>query len=203
MYIVVKATPQQQKAFLTKEVPPGVRVDFISGNDFAADADAYFDLCYEEDGAAFQSITQQPVFVNAVVDTLQRFPQNFARINAWDGFLERTTLEVVLGKGSQATAVQKVMDALNWKFQPAPDVPGMIAARVIAMIVNEAYFGLGDGISTKKDIDTAMKLGTNYPHGPFEWGEKIGLKKIGVLLQALSQTDSRYKPAPALQQEIE
>ena len=83
-----------------------------------------------------------------------------------------------------------------------PDVPGMISTRVIAMIINEAYFGLGDGISSKKDIDIAMKLGTNYPYGPFEWGEKIGLKKIYALLKKLSEKDDRYTVAPALEKEI-
>ena len=77
----------------------------------------------------------------------------------------------------------------------------MIAARVIAMVVNEAYFALGDGVSTKSSIDTAMKLGTNYPYGPFEWSEKIGLKKIYALLNKLNETDSRYIPAPNLQKE--
>ncbi|MCW3087600.1 MAG: hypothetical protein JWQ78_986, partial [Sediminibacterium sp.] len=79
---------------------------------------------------------------------------------------------------------------------------GMIAARVIAMIINEAYFGLGDGISTRGDIDTAMKLGTNYPYGPFEWSEKIGLKKIYALLKKLNETSIRYVIAPALENEV-
>jgi 3-hydroxybutyryl-CoA dehydrogenase len=57
---------------------------------------------------------------------------------------------------------------------------------------------LGDEVSTKAAIDIAMKLGTNYPYGPFEWAEKIGLKNIFSLLQKLSLQDKRYQPAPAL-----
>jgi 3-hydroxybutyryl-CoA dehydrogenase len=78
----------------------------------------------------------------------------------------------------------------------------MIAARVIAMIINEAYWGLGEGISTKAEIDIAMKSGTNYPYGPFEWSEKIGLSKIGALLKKLSEEDRRYALAPALEEAI-
>ena len=78
-----------------------------------------------------------------------------------------------------------------------------IALRIIAMIVNEAYFALGDGISTKEEIDTAMKLGTNYPYGPFEWSEKIGLKKIYALLQNLGNSGERYLVAPLLKYDIE
>lgn len=78
-----------------------------------------------------------------------------------------------------------------------------ISIRIISMIVNEAYFALGDGISTKAEIDIAMKLGTNYPYGPFEWATIIGLKKIYALLQNLGRDDARYAIAPLLKYEVE
>jgi 3-hydroxybutyryl-CoA dehydrogenase len=71
------------------------------------------------------------------------------------------------------------------------------------MIVNEAYFAFGENISSETDIDTAMKLGTNYPFGPFEWAAKIGLQNIYDLLQTLAITDSRYECAPALKKLVE
>jgi 3-hydroxybutyryl-CoA dehydrogenase len=108
----------------------------------------------------------------------------------------------IVATDAQLENAGAILQALQWKFQTVPDVPGMIAARVIAMIVNEAYFGLGDEISSKKDIDTAMKLGTNYPYGPFEWSEKIGLKKIVSLLKKLSENDKRYAVAPAMEKEL-
>jgi 3-hydroxybutyryl-CoA dehydrogenase len=74
---------------------------------------------------------------------------------------------------------------------------------VIASVINEAYFTFGAGISTKDAIDTAMKLGTNYPFGPFEWGKLIGLNRVYTLLKELSRRDNRYEPAPALLKEIE
>lgn len=66
------------------------------------------------------------------------------------------------------------------------------------MIVNEAFFALGEGVSTKSEIDVAMKLGTNYPYGTFEWCERIGLEKVHNLLEKLAKTDSRYSVAPAM-----
>jgi len=90
---------------------------------------------------------------------------------------------------------------LNKKIEWVPDIAGFISARVVSMIVNEAWFALEEEVSTKKEIDTAMKLGTNYPYGPFEWGEKIGLKNIYELLTVLSKTNSRYQPAALLQKE--
>ncbi len=58
------------------------------------------------------------------------------------------------------------------------DEPGFVSARIVSMIINEAYFTLEAGTSTKEEIDIAMKLGTGYPFGPFEWGEMIGLSRI-------------------------
>lgn len=70
------------------------------------------------------------------------------------------------------------------------------------MIINEAWLSLGEGVSTKEEIDTAMKLGTNYPYGPFEWGNKIELKNVYQLLTALSKTNPRYEPAALLKKEV-
>ena len=66
------------------------------------------------------------------------------------------------------------------------------------MIINEAFFALGEGVSTMEEINLAMKLGTNCPYGPFEWEEKIGLQNIYRLLHKLSATDKRYSIAPLL-----
>jgi 3-hydroxybutyryl-CoA dehydrogenase len=66
------------------------------------------------------------------------------------------------------------------------------------MIINEAFFALGENVSTKEEIDLAMKSGTNYPYGPFEWSEKIGVENILNLLKKLSEKEERYFPAPTL-----
>ncbi|MBL0145641.1 MAG: hypothetical protein IPP48_07655 [Chitinophagaceae bacterium] len=60
-----------------------------------------------------------------------------------------------------------------------------------------------DDVSTKNEIDIAMKLGTNYPYGPFEWADKIGKQNIYTLLKNLSKTESRYTPSAQLQNEIQ
>ncbi len=200
MYIIVKANAQQKEAFLLKGVPEEVQVDFLDRTETAADA--YFDLCYEEEGFAFTDVTNKPVFVNAVIDCADKLPVNCIRINGWNGFLKREVIEIFATDSQIGTDGMKILETLHWKYQTVPDVPGMIAARVIAMIINEAYFGLGDEISTKKEIDIAMKLGTNYPYGPFEWSEKIGLQKIYALLKKLSEKDERYAVAPALEKEL-
>lgn len=67
--------------------------------------------------------------------------------------------------------------------------------RVISMIVNEAYFALEENLATAEAIDLAMKNGVNYPLGPVEWGQKIGIKYIVDLLTEYSEIteDPRYR----------
>jgi len=208
MYIVVKADNLQKKEFLSKSIPEGVFIDWTGQGQ--AEGDVYFDLLFEENGAAFPSVQDKPVFVNAVIETSNRLPVNYIRINAWNGFLERNIVEIAATKlpvgkqGLPLTAqAENILQQLGWHFQWVPDSPGMIAARIIAMLINEAYFGIGDEISTKEEMDTAMKLGTNYPYGPFEWSEKIGLKKVYQLLKKLNRQDTRYAVAPELEKAVQ
>jgi 3-hydroxybutyryl-CoA dehydrogenase len=63
------------------------------------------------------------------------------------------------------------------------------------MIINESWYALNEEVSAKTDIDIAMKLGTNYPFGPFEWCTKIGEEKIIALLNELGKKNPRYLPA--------
>ena len=77
-----------------------------------------------------------------------------------------------------------------------------IAARVLATIVNEAASAVAEGVGTPEAIDTAMRLGTNYPSGPLEWGERIGLDHVIHTMDALHATvpDGRYRVVPLLRQ---
>ena len=141
--------------------------------------------------------TSKPVFINSVCRTLKEMnaSPNMIRINGWNGFLARNTWEVA---GDINKTAQEVLKTLGKKTIEVQDEPGFVSARIIAMIINEAYFALEDNISTIEEIDIAMKLGTNYPHGPFEWVAIIGVDKIFTLLKKLSIQDKRYIPAPLL-----
>ena len=62
-----------------------------------------------------------------------------------------------------------------------------VALRVISCIVNEAFLAFSEGVATAGDIDEAMKLGANYPKGPFEWAEEIGVQSILQTLDSLRE----------------
>jgi 3-hydroxybutyryl-CoA dehydrogenase len=167
--------------------------------------DAYIDLLFEPTTARIQSwnmASNIPVIVNAVQTASLLLPQNFIRINAWPGFLQRSITEAYAPTKHQQKA-EAILAIFNKKIEWTPDVPGFIAARVISMIINEAYFTLSENVSTKEEIDIAMKLGTNYPMGPFEWSQQIGLHNIYTLLTELAKTNTRYQPAALLQTEAQ
>ncbi len=75
-----------------------------------------------------------------------------------------------------------------------------IEARILAVIVNEAASAVAEGVATPDAIDTAMRLGTNWPEGPLAWGERIGLARVVHTLDALhaSVPDGRYRTVPLL-----
>jgi len=75
-----------------------------------------------------------------------------------------------------------------------------IGERVLATIVNEAASAVAEGIAAPEAIDTAMRLGANYPAGPLEWGERIGLAQVVGQLDALHAevSDGRYRVVPLL-----
>ncbi|CAM5517257.1 MULTISPECIES: 3-hydroxyacyl-CoA dehydrogenase [Streptomyces] len=107
---------------------------------------------------------------------------------------------------SQDTAPQTLTEAIGL-FQALGkdvsvigDVPGMIVARTVARIVDLAHDAVAKGVATVEDIDTAMRLGVNYPMGPFEWSRRLGRGWAYDLLDELHvrEPSGRYAPSLAL-----
>jgi 3-hydroxybutyryl-CoA dehydrogenase len=75
------------------------------------------------------------------------------------------------------------------------DVPGLIVTRTVAMLANLAADALHRGVSSAADLDTAMRLGTNYPLGPLAWAQRWGLPTMVEILDALlrQEGDPRYR----------
>ncbi len=165
----------------------------------AIEVDALINL-NEDAGEKNYSSTNLPVFVNSVSQTLKEnnHTKNIVRINGWQGFLKRSCWEI---SGQLSKDHEAILTLLEKSFSLFPDEPGFVSARIIAMIINEAYFAKEEQISTEEEIDTALKLGTNYPKGPFEWGKEIGQKNVYSLLKKLSLLDKRYTPSKLLEAE--
>src|SRR5690606_7761362 len=67
-----------------------------------------------------------------------------------------------------------LFQALGKRVSVIGDVPGMIVARTVARIIDLAHDAAAHAGATEEDIDTAMRLGVNYPLGPFEWSRRLG-----------------------------
>ncbi|MBI3404605.1 MAG: 3-hydroxyacyl-CoA dehydrogenase [Acidobacteria bacterium] len=81
--------------------------------------------------------------------------------------------------------------------------PGFITSRINAMIGNEAFYMLQEGVASARDIDTALKLGLNHPMGPFELVDLVGLDVRLSILEYLHKTlGEKFRPCPLLVQYV-
>ena len=186
MRLVVLTNEQLKEELLSNGVSDYCKIDWIiSPEELLShpNADAVIDLLFEHNGydvSHLNNYLTKPVFVNSMNKTIVEIGLPFIRINAWPVFLKRNIAEVSIADEVNKNKAEKILSLLNRKAEWVPDIKGFISPRIVSMIINEAYFTLEENVSTKEEIDIAMKLGTNYPYGPFEWSKKIGLKKIAV-----------------------
>jgi 3-hydroxybutyryl-CoA dehydrogenase len=81
--------------------------------------------------------------------------------------------------------------------------PGFITSRINAMIGNEAFYMLQEGVASAADIDKALKLGLNHPMGPFELVDLVGLDtRLSILEYLHKSLGEKYRPAPLLVQYV-
>ena len=123
-----------------------------------------------------------------------------AGFNGLPGFVNRSVWEVT---SLDDEADFRILDELQIDWERVEDRAGMVSARVICMIINEAYFTVQEGTADRKSINMAMKLGTGYPMGPFEWAAHIGVEHVYELITAMYEEtrDERYKVCPLLRKE--
>ena len=112
-------------------------------------------------------------------------------------------VEVVIGKatsGETKAIVCDLVTALNKQPIDVRNSPGFVVNRLLLPQINEAIHLFEQGIATKEDIDSAIKLGLNHPMGPFQLADFIGLDICLNILQVLSANlqNPAYAPAPLL-----
>ncbi|UNO41010.1 3-hydroxyacyl-CoA dehydrogenase [Streptomyces sp. MST-110588] len=121
----------------------------------------------------------------------------------------RAATRIALAPGAEASPgdvreAVGLFQALGKEVSVIDDVPGMIVARTVAMIVDFAVDAEARGIASRADIDTAMRLGVNYPGGPFEWAENVGRYWVWDLLDTMHHqyANGRYGPSWALRRSL-
>jgi 3-hydroxybutyryl-CoA dehydrogenase len=130
-------------------------------------------------------------------------PERVVGFAAFYPLQEKKVLELSIGLGTQEPALTEAeafCRALGKEPVRVKDAPGLIFARILSLIVNEAARSLDEGVAAAEEIDTAMRLGVNYPSGPLKWADRIGLDEVLAVLEGLQREsgEDRYRPAPLL-----
>jgi 3-hydroxybutyryl-CoA dehydrogenase len=217
MKILVVGDPKNQEEITAKF---GEKHQIISFDDLTEitkeaffEADVIFDFFIAEEPEALEFYEQRPdlsIFTNMAMscfghlEIYQQSTQNTVfGFNGLPTFINRSVLECTLQDEKEKEKLNLLCGKLATDFEIVEDRVGMVTPRIICMIINEAYYTVQEGTAERKDIDLGMKLGTNYPFGPFEWSEKIGIKKVYELLEAIydDTKEERYKICPKLKKE--
>ena len=116
-------------------------------------------------------------------------------------------VEIIRGYSTSDETFNSIKD-LSEKLGKVPvevfDYPGFVANRILMPMINEAAFALMEGVASKEDIDTVMKLGMNHPMGPLTLADFIGLDVCLAIIEVLynGYNDSKYRPCPLLKKMV-
>lgn len=201
MTIAVVNDSGDLRAYIATLSPGLVNWLYCSSDDGFPDATAA--LVWQAPDEWLQQL-KMPALVAETNRTLQQMGcshQLFGRFCGWPTLLQRKTWEVATAK-DETDWLPALAAALEITTTRVADVPGLVAPRLLATIINEACYALEAGICTTSDLDIAMQLGTNYPIGPWAWLQKIGPAKVHQLLSVLAVSESRYQPHVFIQPKV-
>lgn len=119
----------------------------------------------------------------------------FDLVHDWEG-ADRIGLSVA-DQADPGTAGRTagLLQAVGLEVSMLDDTPGLVVMRTVAQLVAVAADAVAQRVASPEDIDTAMKLGTNYPSGPLEWADRIGLDRVVAALGHLHEAsgEDRYR----------
>lgn len=175
------------------------------------DYDLIIDANFDDDPSNFDiyaGLKNKPVILCTVKTQLaeisfhqpQKIRSTLIGANLLPTFIDRSRWEICLINKKDKFNMNAAMLNLGIEYDLVKDRVGMLTPRVVFMIINEACYTVQEGTATIADIDQAMKLGTNYPLGPFEWCDKIGVTDVFETLYSIYEDtkDERYKICPLL-----
>lgn len=134
-------------------------------------------------------------------------PERVVGVGYAGPFAAAPIVELARGLRTGETALRRAVAFLRRMGKEVAvvgDPPGQVLGRLLACLINEAAFALDEGIATPDDIDTAMRLGLNYPAGPIAWSRRLGLEAVVATLDGLHAYygEDRYRVAPRLRRAL-
>lgn len=137
--------------------------------------------------------------------SVSKYPERLIGIGLYNGISDKKRIETAPSKitdGNILNSAEEYLKQSKINYSIVPDRSGLIFPRIVSLIINEAAQVYAEQTAGKEDIDTAMKLGTNYPYGPLEWADKMGVDLIYNILLSLYNEfhEERYRPHPLLKE---
>jgi 3-hydroxybutyryl-CoA dehydrogenase len=129
-------------------------------------------------------------------------PQQFIGMHFFNPVHKMKLVEIIRGLETSDDTfrlTESVSQKMGKETVEVKESPGFVTSRINALIGNEAFFMLQEGVASARDIDKALKLGLNHPMGPFEMVDLVGLDTRLSILNFLHKTlGEKYRPSPLL-----
>jgi len=206
---------QEEKVQALKNINPIVGIGNIP-----TDSDLVIEAIFENKEAKIKIFSQ----LNAIIKSDSIFATNTSSISITelsmtgrpDKFIGMhfmnpvpvmKLIEIIRGYSTSDESFNLIKD-ISIKLDKIPvevhDYPGFISNRILIPMINEAVFSLMEGVASKEDIDTVMKLGMNHPMGPLTLADFIGLDVCLAIMEVLYSgfNDSKYRPCPLLKKMV-
>ncbi|CAG9606455.1 3-hydroxyacyl-CoA dehydrogenase [Pseudoneobacillus rhizosphaerae] len=133
-------------------------------------------------------------------------PEKVMAMHFFNPVQKMRLIEMVRGLETSDETVEKVKlaaEKMGKETVTINEFPGFVTSRISALVGNEAFYMLQEGVGTPEEIDKAIKLGLNYPMGPFELGDLVGLDtRLNNLKYLHEKLGEKYRPAPLLEQYV-
>ena len=177
--VVIEAAPEdlQLKLRLFKEVDGLARPDAVLASNTSA------------------------LSISAIAGATER-PERVIGLHFFNPVHRMQLVEVVIGLSTSQSTIHRsdqLCVGIGKTVVHVADRPGFATSRINAMIGNEAFYMLSEGIASAEDIDTAMKLALNHPMGPFELVDLVGLDtRLSVLRRLHRSLGEKFRPCPLL-----
>jgi 3-hydroxybutyryl-CoA dehydrogenase len=210
-----KISPEQRQGTLDR-IQPGDTLEAAAGADLAIEAiverlDPKVELFRKLDALlpphAILASNTSSISITQLAASTKR-PGQFIGMHFMNPPPVMQLIEIIRGLQTSEDTWKTVVDLASRRFGKtvvtSKDVPGFIVNRVLIPLINEACFALQEGLASREDIDTGVKLGLNHPMGPLTLADFIGLDTCLFIADVLHRElgEDKYRPAALLRQYV-